>query len=403
MSPAHLHTSSTRPTSLLPRVRNLGLAGIALVALSACGATQAADFTEDGANPSASAETTAETTTEATQEAAPAVEVQPVESGFMTEEFAEDLTYTETVRPEQGTVITPAGTLEFVQVQAVETLTPQQIGLDATLSDGTEVTSYGPADGEVLRVVEVKFKPVSTTGWDKAPQGDLSITVGGAQKHLHELDKERSVRLLVSMPDDGSTRLVVSSEGHDQLVDVLTGERQDDDVAAAYYRANTVQEPHHTIRLDPITFPTDETGENSEVVTEFSFDVEAARLTAWTADGGWAEPDAAWLGITWAYDLGTSEDGFLTEFTSMNVEASIDADGTVTTDGFHAEGFYGTTGTDDERTTWVQVPVDLTSVTIGFSGDFAVEIPYGQGVQITSDGTGTFVTDAFEITFPADG
>lgn len=385
-------------TRLVARIRNLGLAAICVAALSACGGSEPADFTDGTAAPSVSA---TETEVQETQD--PTVDLLAVESGFMTEDFGEGLTVAETVRPEKGAVVTPVGTLTLKQVQAVETLTPEQIGLTSQTDDGAEVLAYGPADGEVFRVLELAFVPLQ--GKDRADaSADLSITVGGAQKHLRELDDEQTLRLLVSMPDDGSTQLVVSSEGHDQFLDVLTGERQDDDVAAAYYRGNTLQEPHHTIRVESATFTTDSSsGAEDDVVTDFSFDVESATITAWTKDGGWAEPGTAWLGVTWAYDLGTAEDGLLVRFTSLNVAAAIDVAGEVTTDEFHEERFFGTTGTDGERTAWAAVPADMTTATIGFSGDYAMEIPNGQGVKITSEPTGTFASETYEITFPAEG
>lgn len=388
-------SSTSISTRLLARIGGLGLTGVAVVALGACGSTQAADFTEDGVDPSATG------TSQVTQEEPAPVELQPVESGFLTEDFDEGLTFTETIRPEQGEILTPAGTLEFRHVQSIESISPGAARLAPALPDGTEILSYGPADGEVLRVVELAFTPAGDIYLDQLPGADLSVTIGGSQKHLGELLDTETLRLLASVPDDGSVQLVVSSEGHDQNFDLLTGERAEDDVAAAYYRSGALQEPHHTIKVDSTSLPTDSgTGPEDDVVTDFSFDVESAMLTAWNEEGGWAEPGTAWLGVTWAYDLRTNENGHLTQFKSLNAVASIDVDGEVTTDQFHADRGYGTTGIDGERIAWVSVPVDTTSASISFSGDFMLEIPMGQGVTITGDGTGTFASDSYEITFP---
>src|SRR5699024_12833921 len=99
-----------------------------------------------------------------------------------------------------------------------------------------EELDFAAAEGEVLRALDLSFAPEDDDDLaydDGPPPTDLSIRAGGPQTHLAELDLEDSTRTLVSVPQDGCAALVVSSEGHDQPGDLLTGERQDDDVAAA--------------------------------------------------------------------------------------------------------------------------------------------------------------------------
>lgn len=391
----HAHGESR----ILTRFRGLSLAAVSVVALSACGATTPADFAEEAPDPTASVDTEADESSPTT------VELEPVAAGFLSEEVGKDITTSGTIRPEKAEVVTPAGTLKLTQVQTVDSLTPEQIGLEAVTDDGSEVLAYGPAEGEVFRVVDLSFVP-----WEGAAgegtTAELSISIAGSQQHLHALDQELEVRLLASLPEGGSTQFVVSSEGHDQFVDVLTGERADDDVAAAYYRSNTVQEPHHKLTIESISFPTETTtGPYGDLVTDLSYEVDSATLSAWTNDGGWAEPGSAWMAVTWGYDLGmdVADSQIVTEFASISSIISVDVAGEVTTDELRFEDKYASGGIDGEHTTYVAVPVDVTGATISFSGSLTADIPHGMGVTLSGETSADFASDEYELSFPAEG
>ena len=75
---------------------------------------------------------------------------------------------------------------------------------------------YGAPEGESLRIVDVSYMPDEEFPADDAPTTELSIEVGGAQEHLSTLDDQQDHRILVSAAQDGTTQLIVSSEGHDQ-------------------------------------------------------------------------------------------------------------------------------------------------------------------------------------------
>src|SRR5699024_706451 len=201
----------------------------------------------------------------------------------------------------------------------------EAVDLEAEMDEDGEELDFAAAEGEVLRALDLSFAPeddddlayddgppptdlsiraggsqthlaeldlaASTRILVAPPPRDLSTRPGGWQPHLAELDLEDSTRILVSVPQDGSAALVVSSEGHDQLVDLLTGERQDDDVAAAYYRADRVQEPHHTFPVSVEPFPVLYDGEpDDDIDATVSFQATTLTLTAWTEETGWAEP-----------------------------------------------------------------------------------------------------------------
>src|SRR5699024_10480125 len=178
--------------------------------------------------------------------------------GFHQEAFTKDVTVTSTLNPENSTVITPTGTLSIDGLQELTSVPADAVDLDPELDEDGEVLDFAAAQGEVLRAVDLSFTPVDEDapgGGDGLPATDLSVRGGGSQTHLAEIDAKYTDRILLSVPEDGSAVLVVSSEGHDQLVDLLTGERQGDDVAAVYYREDRVQEPHHTFPVSVDPFP----------------------------------------------------------------------------------------------------------------------------------------------------
>ena len=223
---------------------------------------------------------------------------ESVEPGFVYDDISKNVTSTANLRPENDQVVVPNGTLTINSVQEVSTVKGEDLGL------GTVDGGYGAPEGEALRVVDVSFAPNEEFPDSDAPTSDLSIEVGGAQEHLYTLDGEQDHRILVSAAEDGTTQLIVSSEGHEQQVDVLTGERADDDVAAAYYLSTPRQEPHHEFPIESDRFPTKSTtGPDEDVTTAYSFQVDSATLSAWTAEDGWAEPDQAWLVVDWKYEV----------------------------------------------------------------------------------------------------
>lgn len=404
-----MSSSTPRPDAsairtTLPRIRQrilgLGLAAVTALALSACGGTETAGFAEDPTT-AASVESTDGGTSgnDGDLENFGTVERVPVDSGFTYEELGKEITVSETIRPERNTVVTPAGVLTVQQVQAVDEVEPGKVGLPSELDDGREVLSYAPADGEVFRVIEVAFE---STGPRNGPTAELSISIDGSQRHIATLGDESVVRLLVSLPEDGGTRLVVASDGHDQFVDVLTGEREEDDVAAAYYRDKAVQEPHHVIKAPALTFPTKtHSGPYEDLVTDFAFTIKSARLTAWNSADGWAAPGEAWLEVSWSHDLrAASESRLGNRFSPIIAGLRVDVDGDVQTADHLFEREWGTTGAKDEHTDWVSVPIDVESVAVSFGGKFTLEIPSGQGAELTTDGSAEYSTDPYEVSFP---
>src|SRR5699024_5437013 len=194
---------------------------------------------------------------------------------------------------------TPTGTLSIDGLQELTAVPADAVDLDPELDEDGEVLDFAAAQGEVLRAVDLSFTPVDEDapgGGDGLPATDLSVRAAGSQAHLAEIDGKYTDRILLSVPEDGSAVLVVSSEGHDQLVVMLTGEPQGEDVAGVYYREDRVQEPHRPFRVSVDPFPVLYGGEaDYEIGAAVSFQAPTLGLTAWTADTGWAEPGGAWL------------------------------------------------------------------------------------------------------------
>lgn len=399
-------STSARPSL---RRREFGLAASTLLMLSACGlGSEDAKFADEGGSDgSGSSDASDGGGSDGTAKTAP--ELPRVDSAFMTEEFTQDIAITETIRPERAEIITPTGTLAVNEVRAVDSVSGDQVGLGAPSDGGGEEGTegqYGPAEGEAFRIVDLTFTPLvdeeDPWGMEDGPTTAVSISVNGTQKHLRDLVQQEDISFLMSVPEDGSGQLVVSSEGHDQVVDLLSGERQEDEVAAAYYRPSAVQEPHHKLTIDSLSFPmVDGSGPDSPITTAFSFQIASASLTAWTKDGGWAEPGMAWLVVVWSYDVALETEGYYdTNIEEITSTLSIDVDGEVTTDDIHLEDEFGATGDDGEVTSYASVPVDMTDATLSVAGSATVGSASGF-ITPEGDGSAEFASEEYALSFPA--
>ncbi|MGO1838755.1 MAG: hypothetical protein ACTH0E_04470 [Candidatus Microbacterium stercoravium] len=367
-----------------------GLAALSMLALAGCGSANDAATFQTGAG-GASEEMSA--TPAPTEEAAAGGE--SVEPGFVYDDISKNVTSTANLRPENDQVVVPNGTLTINSVQEVSIVKGEDLGL------GTVDGGYGAPEGEALRVVDVSFAPNEEFPDSDAPTSDLSIEVGGAQEHLYTLDGEQDHRILVSAAEDGTTQLIVSSEGHEQQVDVLTGERADDDVAAAYYLSTPRQEPHHEFPIESDRFPTKSTtGPDEDVTTAYSFQVDSATLSAWTAEDGWAEPDQAWLVVDWKYEV-TAEHSIISgRIDRFDAALAIKVGDDVTQDKVHDED--KNRHAEGNRSTSVSVPIETADVTVSVSGGVVISMSGGSGLQMAGETTGEFASDELKLSFPQE-
>lgn len=382
--------------------RVFGVAALAALVLTACASDEQAAGFEDAE--AASAEGGTDETVEEESES----ELPQVESGFFHEQLSNAPTVVDSQRPEQGEVITPVGTLSIDEIESIESVSAEEVGLDPVYQDegatDAETLDYVPAEGEVFRVLNLSF----TSHQDAAHSATstMALNVDGAQTHLHDLDSQQEHRLLVSVPEDGSTRLVVSSEGHDQYVDVLTGEREDDDVAAAYYRDVVQQDPNHKYPIDSGRLGVEReamyqtSGEEDDMVLNYDFGVSSVRLAAWTEEGGWADPGEAWLVVDRSYEVETEWPPMFGELEEVKMTFTTEVGDEATEEDHYDDG--GIRNTAGELTTYTSVPNDMTEVALSLNGSATVEIPsgVGRGYFYSEGGTHEFTSEPLEVSFP---
>lgn len=383
-------------TSIPVGRRAFGLAVVGALALSACGSDDTAGFdvsggSDGGGGGSDSGGASDGGTSDGGGEI-PA-NLPRLDAGFTAEGFTKDVTVTATMQPTNSTVVTPTGTLTIAGLQEIATVPADALELDAERGADGEELDYAAAEGEVLRALDLSFTPFGEDSWssdDDLPLTDLSLSATGTQTHLAEITRSYEERFLLSVPEDGSGRLIVSSEGHDQVVDLFTGEREEDEVAAAYYRGDRVQEPHHTFPVPVDPYPVLYDGkEDSEIVPEVSFQATTLTLTAWTKEKGWAEPGRAWLVLDWISEcsLATEVPG-LVDVGEYAAVATVDVDGETTTDKITLDKvLYAPSTSTEESTLVVPVAVDMAAATISMSGSLSLSIN-GSRDSYELDGSG---------------
>ena len=383
----------------------IGLTALSALVLTGCGASSddAASFSDgDGTEDAAPAS--------GPDESPEAEEVEPepeydyrVEPGFFATAISKDLTTTNTIRPTNKTVTTPAGTLTINEIEELDDIAADTAGLEAAYDEITdEELPYGPAEGEVLRVIDLGFVPSQADG---VPATDISLKINGTQTHLSELASEYNDRILVSVPRDGSAQLVVSSDGHDQFVDLLTGERAEDPVTATYYRDVTRQEPHHVLRIASSEFPVlVDWGEVEESVNTVTYDVQidAVELSAWQPDDGWAPEGRAWAVIDWTYSV---ENVGAHNWSELRVESfhfdlAVDSDEEQSAISI-AEADSSTNHYEGrDRRDYVSVPAGTSTITLSVAGETTV-VERGDTTLVEGvDATAAFSSAELSLDFP---
>lgn len=380
------------------------LSALAALTLTACADGEVAEF-EDADQPTAdvaqqSADPVAATSEDVAQETG--TEPQVAEAGLIHDEMSQTPAVVETIRPQNDVVITPAGTLTIESVESAETVPSEEIGLK---TEQGEVAR--PADGEVFRILTMSFEP------DPATQGHgddtldvdaaLALNVGGVQQHLHDLTTQQDFRILVSVPQAGESALTISSEGHDQSVDVLTGERAEDEVAAGYYREVTLQDLNHTFPVDSQHLVLQhELLEDHQGEAEVSFDlrVNSVVLSAWTPADGWAAPGEAWLVVDWGHSILAENDVY--ESADVNdVALTLTAEVGTEKLQYDYKDMGGRRVNESTTLTHLAVPIDTVDVRLSVAGTVVYE--HGGGNHVLAEGESgdlEFASDTVEVSFP---
>ncbi|GAA1801673.1 hypothetical protein [Nesterenkonia flava] len=377
----------------------LSLLTVLGLTLTACGNDEGDEADPDDNNVTDAEESSAEETTEEEDEGP---SLPAAEAGLVYEDISQNVTVTDTHRPgDLGEVVVPGGVLTVESVETIESVAAEEIGEAVEEPEegapGGAPEEFRAADGEVFRILTLSYEVDEDAGHHTA--ASLALNVGGAQNHLQDLEMNNEYRILFSVPEDGGADLVISSDGHDQTVDVLTGERdEDDEVAAGYYRQITNQDVNHTFRIDDSIIATvDHRGRTSDdYVVDYDFHVSSVRLAAWSEEGGWANDGEAWLIIEWRYEV--SADGPAIFQAVHEVDVTLTAE---SGDESYEENYYDDAGhvsSGDEHVTSIAVPLDTVDVALSFSGSAVAEL--GGSYELAGGDSVSFASDTLEVSFP---
>ena len=244
-------------------------------------------------------------------------------------------------RPEDaGTVITPGGTVTVESVASAPYLPGEP--------------AEQPAEGEVFRVLTYSLENAEDTEGNVAMS--LLIDAAGQQRDVGVDDPYADEQtFVVSVPEGEPASLVVASAGHEQRVDLDTGERRPDPITDAYYRSVTEQDIGKTKNYPFQSAPTD----NGPKRLAYSLDMESARITPYTTIGGlgYAKKGKVWLEVTFTGELRDPEYEFNLERTDFNWTATVKGKKVAATKVRPSEW-------DQDSAALFEVPADVTNVEI---------------------------------------
>lgn len=233
---------------------------------------------------------------------------------------------------EESRIVVPSGEFKVSRISAVEKVPetviassvapedaapsegdmPTEPSTSASSPEGSSGEDLGPAEGHRISLVSVDYTS-NDSAQDPAYSSDdgvastadlasptLALDRDGQSRELPKLDEDGRHTYLISIPAEGKAEFVVTQDGHEQRLDLNTGKRLADEVAATYYRDKT--EPVEI--NEPLAFP-DTTvkvggtgGANGyDYKVKLTTELADARLTPWTKEQGWAEDGTAWLVI----------------------------------------------------------------------------------------------------------
>lgn len=399
------HTNRSRPVhrSLL------AIAALGALVLTGCSSGEVAEFEEPAPTASGGDDDAASSTAPGAagddvdeETAAPVLEAEP---GLVQEDFSREADVLETLRPERGSIITPAGTLAVEEVEVVESVPAAEVGL----TEAREGEQAQPAEGEEFRILTLSFAPdAATQGYgDDVLDVDatLALNVAGVQSHLNDLTEQQDLRILFSVPQGGDNTLTVSSEGHDQSIDLLTGERVEDEIAAGYYREVTNQDLNHTFEVDDSRVPFKQTNgpeAEYEATVEYDLRVNSVSLAAWTPQEGWAAAGEAWLVVNWAHEISgdSGVGGVGTDINDIDVTLTTTVGGQTMEDSVKDTG--GRRSNSAESVTVLAVPIDTVDVQLSLAGTAKYELTGASNHSITDEGAANleFATDSLDVAFP---
>lgn len=210
------------------------------------------------------------------------------DAGLVLEELPEGTTVEDVTDPgDAGIVQTPVGTITINSVA-----TAPALSLEDDSPEGRSLR--GPADDHVFRVIDFEWS--ASEDPDEASV-ELVLSADGQQRQIVQVaendgwgSEDSSHRMVISAPAEGA-ELLITSDGHGQVVDLATGERQSDPIADTYYRKVRSQDLN-----EEWTFPT-------KTVDDYAVDLNVSLSTVSLTPHvprsvgreGWAKADQAWL------------------------------------------------------------------------------------------------------------
>ena len=382
-----------------PLRTTLSVAALAALTLTACGEDNddAAEFEAAGGDASAAAG--AEGTDDDVDEGP---ELPQVDSGFTHGDLSQNVTVTDTQRPENDEVITPTGTLSINEVETIESVGPQEVGLDPQYEEDdeedydAEPLDYAPAEGEDFRVLNLSFTPDESA--DHGTSTSVAISDGGAQDHLFDLGNQQEFRVLVSASEEA--QLVVSSDGHDQHVDIRTGEREADEVAAGYYREITQQDPSHTFPIEDGSLPMlDRNDEATDAYeADYDFHISSVRLVGWDEENGWASEGGTWLQVDYVFEIDAQGPNWGSGIEEVDWTLHAGAEGEEFTYDYGERIGGPRDNYGDESTASFAVPIETVDLDFSFAG--TVGVTTTDSYTLSEGSTFSFESEALEVSFP---
>lgn len=385
----HRLTSSRNASSRsAPARAALGVVAVSALLLSACGdGDNEAEFEEAAQNQA----TSAADTEDVSEDQGP--DLPQAEPGLVYEDISQDVTVQDTIRPgDEGKIITPAGTLTIDEVETVQSVPAEEIGQDA--EEGEE--ELAPAEGEEFRILTMSFTPAEDESLESEPQAALALSTASGQDHMQDLDSEEELRVLFSVPQDGSAQLTISSEGHDQYLDILTGERVEDEIAAGYYREVTTQDVNHIFSVEGYQGELTRDGNSVDVTIDYDLAASSVTLAAWSEEYGWAEAGEAWIVVEWNYTFDVEADMIDT----LRAE-DVDIDGVlVLEDGEEREGHRNDNPgwRENDVVSSFAVPLETTEVELSFEG--VIDTLHSQTGHDSDETPISFSSEVLEVEFP---
>lgn len=273
-----------------------------------------------------------------------------------------------------GTFGTPAGTFEIHSVDTADSLP------GVLVPGGTEPT-YTAAAGEEFYVFDINCVRGED---DQPPATELHLESQGTTCLVTELTQGEST-FVASLPSGAEgTRLLVSSDGHEQVFDITAGERIADPLTDVYLRRVTQQDLTDLLTYGPVAAGTEGRTYSGDIR------MRSARITPYVppriGSQRWAEPGTMWLILDFEADYTSNDRGWTKE--NATLSWSVEGAETVV-----QEGRLWSSRTDPVV---LNIPADAESIEVEVANRF-------EGSAFGDDRIADFGSQSFTLSFPNEG